>query len=105
MRATLLTVIALSTLSLLATAGPALAQERPCAPLDQAEAYLAGEFQETRVGQGIGGNGQTMVMLYASPAGTWTVLVVNPEGVACQAADGTDWQNRSDPAPETEEGS
>jgi hypothetical protein len=93
-----------STLALLST--PALAQEEgpPCAPLDQAEAYLAAEFQETRVAQGVVAGGRAILMFYASPQGTWTAVMVNHDKVACQVADGTDWQARSDPAPVLEEG-
>lgn len=94
-----LTVAALSILPL-----PAMAQERPCAPLDQVEAHLAAEYQETRVGQGVMANGRAMIMLYASPAGTWTALIVNPDKVACQAADGNGWQARSDGPAVPEEG-
>jgi hypothetical protein len=94
---------------LLSTATPALAQEgqqqRPCAPLDQVEAYLASEYQETRVGQGVMANGRAMLMLYASPSGTWTALMVNPEKIACQVADGTDYQVRNDAPAVPEQGS
>lgn len=93
------------TALLLSAAGfPAMAQERPCAPLDQVEAHLAAEYQETRVGQGVMANGRAMIMLYASPAGTWTALIVNPDKVACQAADGNGWQARSDAPAVPEEG-
>jgi hypothetical protein len=103
MRPTLpLIAAALSTL----LAGPALAQEqRPCAPLDKVEAYLAAEYQETRVGQGVMANGRAMLMLYASPAGTWTAIMVNPEKIACQVADGKDWQVRNDAPSVPEQGS
>jgi hypothetical protein len=91
---------------LLSTATPALAQEqRPCAPLDQVEAYLASEYQETRVGQGVMANGRAILMFYASPAGTWTAVMVNPEKIACQVADGTDYQVRNDAPAVPEQGS
>ena len=90
-------------LTLAVTATPALAQEPACAPLDQAEAYLAAEFQETRIAQGVMAGGRAMLMLYASPQGSWTAVMVTPDRLACQVGDGTDWQTRSDPAPETEE--
>lgn len=101
MRPTLLIAAAVST-ALSTLAWPALAQQN-CAPLDQVEAHLAAEYQETRVGQGITASGRAMLMLYASPQGTWTVLMVNPEKIACPAAEGRDWQVRNDaPAvPET----
>lgn len=98
--------LTLLTAALLSIAMPALAQEqRPCAPLDKVEAHLASEYQETRVGQGVMANGQAMLMLYASPAGTWTAILVNPEKIACQVADGEGWQVRHDAPAVPEQGS
>jgi hypothetical protein len=101
MRLTLLTAAALSTL----LAAPAWAQEQSnCAPFDVAAAFHANKLNETRVAQGIiEGH---MVMIFASPEGaTWSLVIVNHEGVACLKARGTDWQTRSDPAPVQEQGS
>ena len=100
MRLTLSIAALLSTLLAL----PALAQEN-CAPFDQVEAQLAAEFHETRVQQGIVGEGRALLAIFASPNGeTWTAVMVRPDGLACMAAAGQDWQTRSDPAPEAEEG-
>ena len=82
----------------------AVAQES-CAPYDQVAAKLAAEFHETRVQQGIVGEGRALLAIFASPNGeTWTAVMVRPDGLACMAAAGQDWQTRSDPAPEAEEG-
>ena len=77
-------------------AAPAWAEQK-CAPYDQVEATLAAEFRETRVQQGIVGDGQAMLVIYAAPDGaTWTAVMVRPDGLACMAAAGTDWQHRDD---------
>lgn len=92
--------------ALLSISSPAVAQEPKCAPYDQVEAMLAAEFQETRVQQGIVGDGQAMLLIFASPnGGTWSAVMVRPDGVACLAAAGSDWQTRNDPAPAKEQGS
>jgi hypothetical protein len=95
--------VALSTL--LAT--PALAQEQQptCAPIDQIEANLAAEYQETRVQQGVVGEGRAMLLIFAAPDGaTWTAVMLRHDGIGCMAAAGSDWQARSDPAPVPETG-
>jgi hypothetical protein len=95
---------ALSTL--LAT--PALAQDAgqpACAPIDQIAAKLAAEYHETRVQQGVVGEGQAMLLIFAAPDGaTWTAVMLRHDGVGCMAAAGSDWQARSDPAPDQETG-
>ena len=99
MRKLILASALLSTLSL-----PALAEDPPCLPVDQLAAKLAAEFREISVGQGIGQDGKFMLVIFASPNGeTWTAAMVRPDGLACFAAAGTDWQERHDvPAvPET----
>jgi phage/plasmid primase-like uncharacterized protein len=94
----------LPLLALLSIAAPAWGQDK-CAPYDQVEAMLAAEFQEIRVQQGIVGEGEAMLVIFASPNGeTWTAAMVRPDGVACLAAAGSDWVTRSDPAPVQEEG-
>jgi hypothetical protein len=101
MRIKVVIAAALSTL----LAAPALAQEDSnCAPFDVAAAFHANKLNETRVAQGIiEGH---MVMIFASPEGaSWSLVIVNHEGVACLKARGTDWQTRSDPAPVQEQGS
>ena len=91
---------ALSTLAL-----PAWAQEQPaCAPIDQIEAKLAAEYRETRVQQGVVGDGRAMLLIFATPDGaTWTAVMLRHDGVGCMAAAGSDWQARHDQpaAPET----
>jgi hypothetical protein len=93
-------------LSTLAT--PALAQEpgqQPtCAPYAEVEAKLAAEYHETRVQQGVVGEGRAMLVILASPDGaTWTALMVRHDGLACMAAAGSDWQVRHDDAPSVPE--
>lgn len=89
-------------------AAPALAQpeQQPaCAPIDQIAAKLAAEYHETRVQQGVVGEGRAMLLIFATPDGaTWTAVMLRHDGVGCMAAAGSDWQTRSDPAPVTEEG-
>jgi hypothetical protein len=101
-----LPLIALGLSTLLAT--PALAQDAQlpaCAPIDQIAAKLAAEYQETRVQQGVVGEGRAMLLIFATPDGaTWTAVMLRHDGIGCMAAAGSDWQARSDPAPVPETG-
>jgi hypothetical protein len=105
MRLKVVIAAALSTL----LAGPALAQEQQqptCAPIDQIEAKLAAEYQETRVQQGVVGEGRAMLVIFAAPDGaTWTAVMLRHDGVGCMAAAGSDWQARHDAPSVPEQGS
>jgi hypothetical protein len=100
-----LTILTAALLSIAAGSAPAVAQEQPaCAPIADIEAKLAAEYQETRVQQGIVGDGRAMLLIFAAPEGkTWTAVMLRHDGVGCMAAAGSDWQVRNDaPAvPET----
>jgi hypothetical protein len=90
MRLILLTVAALST------ATPALAQQRQtCMPLDQMDARIASEFQETVAAGGISDDG-TLVRLYLSDTGSFTVVKVTAQKLACVVDFGTSWQTKAE---------
>jgi hypothetical protein len=92
-----------ATLALLST--PALAQEEgpPCAPYEVVAMHHAEKFGETRIAQAV--MGDHLMVVFATPGGeTWSIVLVDHQGVGCLRAIGTDWQARSDPAPVPEEG-
>ena len=37
-------------------------------------------------------NAQTVMEIFMSPKGTWTVLVTDTTGTSCMTASGEDWQ-------------
>jgi hypothetical protein len=83
---TILCIAALIILTGLA-ALPARAQVLQCLPLDQAIAALATRYGEgPRIRAMMGGD--DMLVITASPAGTWTALIVEPDGKACMVASG-----------------
>lgn len=59
----------------------AAAREPLCAPIQQVEKVLA-EHNEKPVSVGEMESGNLLV-IYASPAGTWTAIVIAPNGIAC----------------------
>lgn len=73
-------------LALLAFTAPAQAQTL-CAPLTDALAGLSARYAETPRASALMSDGQ-MLIITASEAGGFTVLIVTPDGQACMAASG-----------------
>ena len=71
---------------LLTLAAPAQAQT-PCTGLPDALAALAARYAEAPRVSGLMANGQLMIIT-ASEAGGFTVMLVTPDGQACMAASG-----------------
>ena len=71
---------------LLTLAAPGHAQT-PCTGLPDALAALAARYAEAPRVSGLMANGQLMIIT-ASEAGGFTVLIVTPDGLACMAASG-----------------
>jgi hypothetical protein len=49
-------------------------------------------YAETLVSMGVTVGG-AVVEVYASPDGTWTLVITQPNGVTCLIAAGKDWEN------------
>lgn len=71
------------------------AHAAPCAPRDQVVARLATGFDEVRRGAGLtaGPDGRAQVLeVFASAAGSWTLVVTLPDGMTCLVASGQNWE-------------
>ena len=64
--------------------------QAPCEQREKIVNVLLREFEETQVGSGITPNGQ-LLELFASPHGSWTMLLSQPTGKSCMIATGEDW--------------
>ncbi len=53
---------------------------------------LGTRYQETRKAMGLVST-RGMMEVYVSAAGTWTVLLTSPEGIACIVAAGDAWED------------
>lgn len=74
----------LLTALVLLAARPASAQQ--CAPAGAMRDWLSGTFGEARVFEGL--SAEAMVVLWLSPAGSWTFVATRPDGVSCIVAAG-----------------
>ncbi len=74
------------------TAHSALAQQVPCGDRAKAVAHLEKNYSETPVSIGLASNG-AVVEVFASEAGTFTIVMTYPNGLSCMIAAGENWEN------------
>lgn len=91
-----------AALALLLIAAPAHAEEFTCGAREVVVTALTGKHQERVVGNGLTLD-TNVFEVWASPAGTWTLLVTNPQGRSCVIGVGTAWESIK-PSQETGEG-
>jgi hypothetical protein len=76
---------------------PASAQSN-CAPVAALAEYLAEKYREAPVASGVTEKG-LLAQVYASPEGTWTLVVIRPDSIGCIALMGEGWQQATPRAP------
>ena len=64
-----------------------------CLPHADAVAKLKNSYGEEKIGLGLGQRGASIVELFVSETGTWTVLVTRTNGMSCVAASGDNWSS------------
>ena len=69
---------------------PAAAQSS-CGPREQLVKLLADQYKEDPVGIGLAQPGQVLEV-FASPNGSWTMVLTMPDGKACLIAAGDNWE-------------
>jgi len=70
---------------------PVVAQTQ-CGDREKMERRLAEKFGESRRGSGF--DGTYVVALWASTdSGSWTILLLRPNGIACIGASGMNWRD------------
>jgi len=69
----------------------------PCAERGMATTQLHELYGERRIGYGLAANG-SVIELFASPNGSFTVFATLPGGISCLIATGQSWE----PPPEPE---
>jgi hypothetical protein len=69
-----------------------------CTTRDSVVSQLAERYGETRRGIGMAANA-TVVEVFASDAGTWTITVTTPGGPTCLVASGEGWEALTEQLP------
>ncbi len=69
-----------------------------CADRDSVIATLAQDYAEARRGIGLAAN-NAVVEVYASDAGSWSIIVTLPDGPTCLIASGVGYESLSDALP------
>ncbi len=78
----------------LCAAAPAMAA--PCAPRAEFVKALASNYNEKPSGMGLSQSG-ALVVIFTSPAGTWTAATVSAAGEACLVGSGDGWTDLTPP--------
>lgn len=86
----ILVLAALMAVSLVATAS-ALAQS-PCGNHDQIVKMLDTKYKELRIAAAIMAGRQSMIEIFTSATGTWTILVTTGGGATCIVSAGEGWE-------------
>jgi hypothetical protein len=81
-----------------ATAQPAQSQEAGvaqaryvCLPHEEAVAKLENRFGEQAIAMGVGQDQKSVIELFVSQKGSWTILLTLNNGLACITAAGEKW--------------
>lgn len=69
-----------------------------CGEHDAIVAQLLSKYGESVVGRGISFQG-LMMEVFASEAGSWSVLLSSPAGSACIVSAGENWETQEPPLP------
>ncbi len=67
------------------------APQTPCGPHGDVAKHLGSGFSENPVSMGLASNG-TVIEVFASSSGTFTILMTRPDGITCLMAAGENWE-------------
>ncbi len=82
-------VLAGSLVALMSTGANA---QQVCGQRTDVVSKLDSDYKESTTGMGLVNNG-SVVEVFASQSGTWTILVTQPNGVSCVVATGEAWES------------
>lgn len=89
----------LVAVAVFAPLGAIAAEARNCAPYAALKSALEKRFKEHRDARGLSSDGR-LVEVFVGPNGSWTILITDPDGLACIAAAGEGWQKNLHAATE-----
>jgi hypothetical protein len=80
-----------AAISLISTAGLAVAAPQ-CGDHDKIVDVLGHKYKETRRVMGVV-NAKSVMEMFMSPEGTWTMVITDTSGISCITAAGEEWQD------------
>jgi hypothetical protein len=80
-----------AAISLISTAGLAVAAPQ-CGDHDKIVDVLGHKYKETRRVMGVV-NAKSVMEMFMSPQGTWTMVITDTSGISCITAAGEEWQD------------
>lgn len=92
MKPLLRTIPALFLAALALLSAEASRAQEDCMSHDEAVTWLKQEFGERVTGRGLTDDGRSMMEVFVSEEGTWTLLVSFAPNISCVIASGRDWQ-------------
>lgn len=92
-----LSALAIVATLAVATCSPAFAA--PCGNATEIKNRLSAKYKEAPVSFGLQTNGN-LLQVYASAAGSWTIVSTTPAGMSCVVAAGQGWQRLPDASGE-----
>ena len=92
---------AIALAATIATLSTPAAAQMQCLDYEALPRILANEFGEHAIGSGWRPtpNGIVIVEMYASDGGSWTLVMVQPDGQACILASGQGWRDEAGGEP------
>lgn len=84
-------LIALSLTFGLAAAAPPVRAQVSCSTHENVAAKLDLEFGESVIGRGLRSETSLYEVWRSAETGSWTIVMVTPDGLACVMASGTAW--------------
>lgn len=67
--------------------------ELPCSSYAQIHAQLSRHYAERPVSLGLQSNGNLLQVYASAGSGTWTIVSLTPQGLACVVAAGANWED------------
>ena len=95
MRLILALAVTFAAMSPLVFADRADAAKRVCGERAKMTKYLADKFTEAPRAIGVAAEGKSVVEVYTSSEGTWTLLLTTPKGKSCIMGAGHSWSEAS----------
>lgn len=91
-------LVGMALIAALLVWGPAAKAQMRCGEYSKIAAALLQHYKEVPVSMGLANNG-SIVQVFSSKEGSWTIIGTTPQGVACLLTHGEAWQALDKPSP------